>query len=65
MANVWIFNGKDTTSIWIITPVEKDMALTVVVNGKTLGSGKLVPRDLWDYRSFKEEIENKYSKEDY
>lgn len=67
LANFWIIKGKDTTSVWIITPTEKDMVLTIVVNGRTLRNGKIVPREYWDYRSFKAEIEKSYSEkeEDY
>ncbi len=65
LANLWIFSGKDTTSVWIINPQEKGYELTIVVNGRTLRNGKSVPREFWDYQSFKEEIENKYSESDY
>ncbi len=65
LANLWIIKGKDTTSVWIINPQKKDYVLTIFVNGRNLKNGETAPRELWDYQSFKEEIENKYSEGDY
>lgn len=63
-ANFWIIGVKDTVSVWVITPVERDMELTIVVNGRILRNGNTVPREFWDYLSFKEEIDNQYSESD-
>lgn len=51
LANIWLI-GKDTLSIWVITPASKREVLTVYIDGKCTRNSDTAPRRLWGYEEF-------------
>ncbi len=63
MANIW-FIGKDTVSVWVITPKLLGDQLTVYVNGVCTRNKSVADRKFWAYDAIVPLIEEYYAEEE-